>query len=80
MTNKEAIEILNGIEQLWGNFPEDGDLVEEALQMAIKALEQEPKTGHWIGDKCSVCREERAWYGYNPLYCPDCGARMEVEE
>ena len=35
------------------------------------------KTGHWIGDKCSNCGNERAWYGNNPKFCPDCGAKME---
>ena len=35
-----------------------------------------PKMGHWIGDKCSACGEERAWYGCNPTYCPDCGTKM----
>lgn len=34
------------------------------------------KCGEWIGDKCSVCGEERAWYGCQPPFCPDCGAKM----
>ena len=33
-------------------------------------------TGKWEGDRCSICGEERAWYGTNPNYCPDCGADM----
>ena len=37
----------------------------------------QPKMGHWIKDKCSICGEERAWYGQNPLYCPDCGTKMK---
>ena len=37
------------------------------------------KIGKWIGDKCSKCGNERAWYGDNPLFCPDCGARMVCE-
>lgn len=40
MTNEEAIKILKGIEMVGGSLPEDGDLIEEALLMAIKALEQ----------------------------------------
>lgn len=47
MMNEEAIKILKGIEMVGGSLPEDGDIVEEALLMAIKALEQQPKTG-WI--------------------------------
>lgn len=43
------------------------------------------KMGHWIHRKmdnecweeCSECHVERA---YPTLYCPDCGARMEVKE
>jgi hypothetical protein len=54
-------------------------------------LEQEPKTGHWIMTndyltaaygsidyvKCSCCCEESLEEGN---YCPNCGAKMEVEE
>lgn len=58
--------------------------------------EQEPKTGKWInynwsdtngtcrwGIKCSQCNKEYK-YGaevwLSPNYCPNCGAKMEVEE
>ena len=49
-------------------------------EIIAKALEQlpsvtpQPKMGKWIKDKCSICGEERAWYGQNPPYCPDCGS------
>lgn len=60
-----------------------------ALDMAIKALEQQPKTGHWITTghyftgayecidyvECSCCHEESLEEGD---YCPNCGTRMEV--
>ena len=53
-----------------------------------KALEQEPKTGHWIiiddcekfMAKCSECGkivDSRMTSKY--LYCPNCGAKMESE-
>ena len=51
-----------------------------AVNFAIEVLENAPtiepdrKTGRWIGDVCSVCGEERAWYGNNPPYCPNCGS------
>lgn len=59
------------------------------LETRIKALEQEPKTGHWINVnkgkwntipayKCSVCGENadlRDWSGKSP-FCPWCGAKM----
>lgn len=59
----------------------------ETLNMAIKALEQEPKTGYWIdnmdlGYHVSIC-SNCDWRGhgdtnliYKPKYCPNCGARM----
>lgn len=57
----------------------------------IKALEQEPKKGHWIMTsnyytgaygtidyvKCSCCGEESLVEGN---FCPNCGAEMESEE
>ena len=60
----------------------------KAIKEAIKTLEQETKTGHWEyyrnnkGDwinECSVCGLD-AGVGYPYLYCPNCGAKMEVEE
>ena len=58
-------------------------LMAKLLSQAADTIEmlsekaREPKQGKWMGDKCSVCGSERAWYGNNPPYCPDCGAKME---
>lgn len=49
-----------------------------------KRLEQEPKTGYWIDDKCSVCGkgtedliDSREWYqSEDPKYCPFCGVKL----
>ena len=56
-----------------------------AIDMAIKALEQEPKIGHWIMDRqretrqCDKCMTVYRW-SFNPHnYCPNCGARMQAE-
>ena len=53
----------------------------QSLRMAIKALEQEPKTGHWIwcggSHKCSNCEEYTCFsFKKPPRYCPNCGCRM----
>ena len=49
----------------------------DELLKQLKALPSadRPK-GEWIGDRCSICGEERAWYGNQPNFCPDCGADM----
>lgn len=69
---------------------EQGNMGEqkEALDLAIKALEQQPKTGHWkehdttFGRNiyyCTACgRSIEILYKYD--FCPNCGAKMEVEE
>ena len=55
-----------------------------------KCEKVEPKRGEWIDEsldynwygKCSVCGEEfnvDSWYG-SFHYCPNCGAKMEVQE
>lgn len=63
----------------------------EYFQQAIEALEEKPKTGHWIMTsdylttaygsvdyvKCSYCGEDSLEEGD---YCPNCGAKMESEE
>ena len=56
----------------------------DCVRVAIKALEQEPKTGHWIYIcnsevnglkivKCSECSKRT--YG-SGKYCPNCGTKM----
>ena len=85
MTRKEAIEY--GMR--WKNAICDrGDTeCSEAIQflnMAIKALEQEPKQGKWIQAKdiekeyavCTNCKHHGEFY---MDYCPNCGAKMESD-
>ena len=58
---------------------------DEALNMAIKALEQEPMRGKWIQAKdiekeyavCTNCKHHGEFY---MDYCPNCGAKMESDE
>ena len=61
----------------------------EAFDMAIKALEQEPKTGHWIldetdnsitCDKCGCLIWANDISNGEAHYCPNCGAKMAESE
>lgn len=54
-------------------------MCKEIEELRAYKKQQQEKKGRWIGDKCSNCGNERAWYGNNPLFCPDCGARMVSE-
>jgi hypothetical protein len=79
MTREEAIERLKNYTQYrCGGV----DLV--AINMAIQALEQVPKTGHWVkksqygNDYCSECDYELLMRG-KPKFCPNCGTKMESE-
>jgi len=55
----------------------------EPVEMAIRALEQEPKTGHWIMHdyhrECSTCKVRLPKHMMRNSYCPNCGAKMEEE-
>ena len=83
MTKEEAIRYIENIK------PYVGRNIEDALNIAIKVLEQsQPKKGYWIRThdyftgayedidyvKCSCCREDSLEEGD---YCPNCGAEME---
>jgi rRNA maturation endonuclease Nob1 len=79
MTNKEAIEVIKlALAQVEWDYPMDYAV---AFDMAIKALEQEPKTGHWkdipkytdIAWECSECGR---FTTLKHNYCPMCGAKM----
>lgn len=77
MTNKEAIKILNTLYS--------ADVYEnEALDLAIKALEKRPQ-GEWIKvddnvrSQCSECGFKYADYRILLNFCPNCGAKMTKE-
>jgi rubrerythrin len=75
--------------EFWGFTREE---YEEFLDMGIKALEQQPKTGHWIlyhplqaddpgAYRCSVCGYGD--WGLDPeidKFCFNCGADMRGED
>ena len=66
---------------------DEQDKFADAFEMAIKALEKETKTGHWIEHEiedtlrwleCSNCHYET--YNVKHNYCMNCGIKMKVEE
>lgn len=82
MTREEAIEY----GMMWLDINEDAKDTQtyQFYSMAIKALEQDSKTGYWIDDKCSVCGkgiedliDSREWYiNEEPNFCPYCGIKI----
>lgn len=87
MTREEAIKFLKLDKEDRGKC-----FISDAIDVAIKALEQEPRKGHWIetsltevsggdfkrGFKCSHCNYVIVTNDFN--FCPNCGADMrEVE-
>ena len=93
MTNEEAKEVLKEqIDRYGQEYDSEGI---EALNMAIQALEQSRPKGKWKildecaneGVYCSKCHKTvfklefshtMKWRNFK--YCPNCGARMEVEK
>ena len=88
MTREEAITELNTFK-----IGAKSELGKNALDMAIKALEQETRKGHWIEHEksistgfrhlreCSCCKCYFDWLMPRNSFCPNCGADMrEVEE
>ena len=88
MTKEEAIKQLKYCKSIHnGSFG-------NALKIAIKALEQEPKTGNWIGIdeephedyECNICGYVVSTYTANIephteyKYCPNCGAKMVKQQ
>ena len=91
MTREEAKHIVDvafdiplAVRRVGEDRTYQADEIRKAKGMAIEALEQEPKTGHWIYIrnsevnglkicKCSNC-EKKTYGSHN--YCPNCGAKM----
>lgn len=81
MSREEAIEVIKSECYVFNPLNFDRSTrINTALDMAVKALEQEPKTGHWIFDEildrnyyCSECKSMGVDYWD---YCPYCGAKM----
>lgn len=101
MTREQAIIRLRRISTSLNKYCDVNDCIRgdcakcyDALDMAEKALQQEPKRGKWIdkGDfyVCSECGNRMAYavldselsqaYAFMSDYCPHCGARMESDE
>ena len=82
MNREEAINVIKGARKYLtvGNPIWNVKKVDEAMNMAIEALQDKP-TGEWLdsgigGAKvCSVCNAHMGLSSFN--YCPSCGARMK---
>lgn len=91
MIKEEAIEILSDMRAEYNIFSDDEEEATRyhALSWAIQALNEQQRTGRWIGRElgyCSCCGHEGCasdiWSGCKKdhMFCPNCGAQMEVEE
>ena len=96
MTNEVAIKELRDAsdsEVRYGDTKYHYDKVMkrvEALEMAIKALEQARPKGKWsrpsvvampysFAYECPICRQWGNIQTFEPNYCPNCGADMRGE-
>lgn len=83
MTKEDAIYILRNTAWLAPSL----EPVDEAIDMAIEALENERPKGHWIYEEgtyklinlwqCSECYEV---VDEKTNYCPECGSDMRGDE
>lgn len=84
MTREEAIDCFEGLKI----YLKTEHIDQEAIDMAIEALQAEPKHGEWIEERnittdgkgytayrCSVCQCAVLTKLYN--FCPNCGAKMD---
>lgn len=84
MTREEAIRCLSVHSSTNGSGLCTDKQHYEAKQIAIKALEQEPKTGHWTKSKdgymrCDQCGSRGS--AIKARFCHHCGAKMvELKE
>ena len=83
MTREEAIV---AVKEVAGMSLPWNDRHYEALQMAIKALEEpKRKKGKWINGVCDQCGSHAPYWAmattyYRSSFCPNCGADMRGEQ
>ena len=75
ISRKAAIAFLQSIPYI-KEHPNMGELMKEWIEQIPSV---QPKTGRWIDDNCSECRQY-VYHGDANNYCPNCGAKMESEE
>lgn len=67
MTREEAVKILQGERWYMSRYSEE---YKEVYDMAIEALQVEPKTGKWIVKQGNYCGVE-----LKEFFCDKCGTR-----
>jgi hypothetical protein len=81
MTTDEAISVLKNINDLFGaEYENTNPMI--AIDMAIKALKDQPKTtylirkedGHQVYWQCANCKN---YHSEASDYCSNCGAKMD---
>ena len=80
MTKEEAIKRIREHQIIHQTKEPRAIFITEALDMAIEALNAEPKHGRWIDEKCSVCNYGVESWNVGTNYCPNCGADMRGEQ
>lgn len=86
MTNKEAIKFLKIEVNRWEYDCKSLQPMKEAITLAIKSLENEPKKGKWITknmgyllfEECDQCHCNVGTINMN--FCPNCGADMRGDK
>jgi hypothetical protein len=87
MTREEAIKWLNIELKEWENDCLSNHPVKEALRVAIEALEQEPRKGHWIETAEEYYKainekgggvNENTDYFVDDIACSECLAKFSV--
>lgn len=71
MTNEEAIKILESWKYPYPSHYADAEF-NNAIDMAIEALNNEPKKGEWI--------KKIDYVGFVSYICSECGDELELED
>ena len=86
MDAKEALVIMQGVEEIRGTFPEDGNLVEEALSVVVNALKKQipetPVEGYVFSDAWREHLKKKApgMAEKKGSCCPSCGEHIGESE
>lgn len=92
LDSRECVHLLCNLDPKWKPMPDVNKEDLKQLESIIEAFHALPSAdvqkirhGKWCwalsgSGQCSICKKRTPAFSYTPIYCPNCGAKMDGDE